>query len=329
MQRSAKRSLLHAALLLVILWAPASQADDGRWLDLTWRAPAECPMGVELEQQIVRLVGTAPRDGHTLHATVDVVADDRGWHAHMATVYGGEAGERTFDGATCHAVARAVALLIALTVDSNVSPLNEEPAPPLPPTPTPPPPASRQSDSTSRPTRLIEATRGPTVKGLVTLGPRSVIGLLRHPGFGVEIAVGARFRGVSLEIAGAGYLPETTTLPNSNVGGRFQWFTLELRACPNLTHGPLEFFACASVGVGRLSADGFGVNSPGSAATTLGTLAVGPGIGFFLSAVHRLGIASDVSYTPGHARFVLDNIGPVHQVEHIGASVRIDGTWYW
>jgi hypothetical protein len=320
MQRlTAHRIGLRLALALGMLWARSGRADEPRLLDLTWRAPAECSMGAEMERRIARLSGTAPRDRGVLRAVVDIWADERGWHAHVATDYGGEAGERTLEGPTCHAVARAAALVIALTIDSNAGHLDE----------LPPPPNGRERDSVPKPTRVTEAAHRSLVRGSVAAGPRSELGLLQSPGFGIEIALGARVPAASLEIVGAGYLPENITVPNTGVGGRFTLLTVELRACPNLLRGSIELFACASAGLGRLSAEGFGVTAPGSAATTLGILAVGPGVGFFLSPVHRLGIGGDVTYAPGRARFVLQNIGLVHQAAQIGGSARFEVTWYW
>lgn len=320
MRRSAHRSVFQAAgLALAVLQTHRSRAADARWLDLKWRAPPECPTGAEMEQQIAHLVGIGPRDRRILHAGVDISADERGWHAHVTTDYGGEPGNRAVEGASCHAVARAVALVIALDVDSGLGHLDEQRLPQTP----------REVDSSSRTPRFVETPHPPTLDGYLTVGVRSQIGLLPNLALGVGIAVGARAAGASVEVAGAGYLPETTTVPDTNVGGHFKLFTVELRVCPNLLRGSIELFGCVSAGLARLSADGFGVNSPGSAATTLGIFALGPGVGFLLSPAYRLGIGGDVSYVPGDARFVLSNIGLVHQAAKVGGSARIEGTWYW
>jgi hypothetical protein len=154
-------------------------------------------MGAQMERQIARVSGTAPRDRGVLRAVVDIAADERGWHAHVATDYGGEAGERTLEGPTCHAVARAAALVIVLTIDSNRGHLDELLAPP-----------TRERDSAPRPTPVTEASHRSSVRGSVAAGPRSEFGLLQSPGFGFEIALGARVPAASLEIVGAGYLPD-------------------------------------------------------------------------------------------------------------------------
>jgi hypothetical protein len=98
--------------------------------------------------------------------------------------------------------------------------------------------------------------------------------------------------------------------------------------CPHIVGGAFELFACGSAGLGRLSAEGFGVTAPGSAATTLGFVGLGPGVGFFFTRSHRLTLGIDGTYAPGHASFVLDNLGHVHTASRFGGSARIDLAWY-
>jgi hypothetical protein len=154
------------------------------------------------------------------------------------------------------------------------------------------------------------------------------VGLLRHPGFGLELATGARVPLGSIEIAGAAYLPDDTTVPGTAAGGRFRLLTVEARACPLIVGGAFEFFVCGSAGLGRLSAEGFGVTSPGSAATMLGFFGLGPGVGFFFTRAFRLTLGVDGTLVPGHASFVLDNVGHVHTASLLGGSVRIELAFY-
>src|SRR5882672_9283818 len=120
-------------VVAVLACSPRAFADDMPWLDLTVRAPPICPPGTEIEHEITRLVGDAPRDKGRLKATIDIAGiDDRTWRARVHTEYGGEGGERTLEGGTCRAVARAAALVVALTVDSHAG-AAEEPPPARPP----------------------------------------------------------------------------------------------------------------------------------------------------------------------------------------------------
>src|SRR5204862_7206512 len=125
-------------------------------------------------------------------------SNDQTWRARVRTEYGGAIGDRTLEGATCRAVARAAALVISLTIDSNAGRVEEPPPPPLP----------REPETAPRLPIRIPATEGAPARAFVALGPRSEIGLFPYPGFGLELALGARAPIGSFQIAGTGYLPE-------------------------------------------------------------------------------------------------------------------------
>jgi hypothetical protein len=167
------------------------------------------------------------------------------------------------------------------------------------------------------------------VHGFVALGPRTEMGLLENPGFGLELAVGARVPAGSLEIAGAWYLPQNVAVPGTSVGGRFTLLSLGGRACPRILRGPIELFLCAGGSFERLSAQGFGINLPGSNATNLFSASLGPGMDFLLARGLWLTVAGDATYTPGHAKFVLENVGPVHSAARFGATGRLALAWYF
>src|SRR5204862_3582552 len=89
--------------------------------------------GGEIEREVTRLVGATHREGGTVRAVVDVtVSNDQTWRARVRTEYGGALGDRTLEGATCRAVARASALPISLTIDSSAGTIEEPPPPPPP-----------------------------------------------------------------------------------------------------------------------------------------------------------------------------------------------------
>jgi hypothetical protein len=318
MPRVNRRLAPSFALALFALWARAGRADEGRWLDLSWQAPPECPPGAEIEREITRLVGSSPKVKGPLRAVVEVTgAGTAPWRARVRTDYAGELGDRTIEGATCRAVAKAVALVISLTIDSNAGKIDtlppprreiEQPPPPPPVFPETPPPMP--------------------LRGFVAFGPRSELGILTNPGFGLELALGARIPAVSLELAGVAYLPENMTVAGTAVGGRFTLFSIAGRVCPRIVRGAVELFVCAGGSFDRLSAQGFGVSSPGSASTSLGTVSLGPGMEFRLTHALRLLAGVEADYTPGRARFVLDNIGQVHTASQLGGSARLELAWY-
>ncbi len=309
-------------MLLAVVWAwfpRAGHADDARWLDLTWQAPPPCPAAQEIEREIARLVGNPAAERGTLRALVEVTgSDDEGWRARVRSEYAGQSGERVLSGTNCRAVAKAVALVIALTIDSNAGkrempaapPVRERevPAPAPPATPPPPPP-------------------GPS-PWFIALGPRSELGLLKEPGIGFELGLGARIPAGALELTGAAYLPQSITVQHTAAGGRFLLVGAGLRLCPRIARGGIDLFACAGASFDRLSAEGFGVTSPGSAVANLVTFMLGPRVDVALNGTLRLSFGIDANYTPGRASFVLQNIGRVHTATQLGISERLQLVWY-
>jgi hypothetical protein len=325
-----RRLASSVVLAICALATRTGRADDVRWLDLAWQAPAECPPGSEIEREIARLVGASPRVKGTLRAIVDVTgSDEQAWRARVRTDYGGEVGERTLEGATCRAVAKAAALVISLMVDSSAGKVEPAPARPPAPAPQPTPPARKEPEPPPPPPPVaIEPARGTPVRGFVAFGPRSELGLFENPGFGFELALGARVPAGSLELAAAAYLPENITAARTAAGGRFSLRSLAGRACPRVMSGDVELFACAGASFDRLSAQGFGVTNPGSAATNLITLSLGPGLDFVVTRSVRLTFGIEAAYTPGRAHFVLENVGPVHTAASLGGSARLQLVWY-
>jgi hypothetical protein len=319
--RGNRRLASSVALALSLLAPTLARAEEGRWLELSWQAPPECPPGADIEREIVRLVGTSPRVKGALRAVVDVSGDEHGWRARVRTDYAGELGDRTIEGATCRAVAKAAALVLSLTIDSNAGKVDTPP--PAPPKREPEPPPAPPPIVVPLPTPPIP------VRGFLALGPRSEMGLLQNPGFGLELAAGASVPAGSLELAGALYLPQNVTVSGTTSGGRFTLVTLGGRICPRIVRGPVELFACAGGSFDRLSAQGFGVTIPSSNATSLFTLSLGPGMDFLLARGLRLVVAADATYTPGHARFTLDNVGEVHTASRFGGTTRLQLAWYF
>jgi len=107
------------------------------FLKLDWVAPAECPTGEDVEEDVVHLLGPSPNSAETVtaRARVSKSADGR-WHVKITTT-GASGGERKLDAPSCKAAATATALVLALRIDPTL--LTKEPPPEPPPTPPPAP----------------------------------------------------------------------------------------------------------------------------------------------------------------------------------------------
>jgi hypothetical protein len=299
------------ALALTLSTVPSRAAENARSFELTWDAPPECPTAQEVERDITRLIGESSHE-RTVRASATVTGSDDDWKVRVRMETGGEISERSLSAPTCRALEKAVALVIAITIEPRAAsgepppPPPVEPPPPKPPPPPPPPPVVRE----------------PPLKWFAALGPVTEIGLLPQLGVGGELSAGLRLPIFSAELSGAMYVPESTTVKGPS-GGRFTLASGGLRACGRVLGGQVELFGCAETATNRLAGRGFGVTAPGSASTMLAGFGVGPRVDVRLSPVFLLLFDVEAIYAPGRASFVLDNVGRVYTAKHIGMSGRL------
>lgn len=101
--------------LLVLAFVPRAFADETE--GLAWSAPAECPTGEEVRRAIFEHL---PEGAAELRGEVVIEASPRGYRARL-TLEGDEGGTRELEAESCRSVARAVALVIALSVDPSAA----------------------------------------------------------------------------------------------------------------------------------------------------------------------------------------------------------------
>lgn len=154
----------------------------------------DCPDGRALDG-LIGVLSNAPEAGE-VHATVAFDHGAAGYEARLR--FGGaKEGQRTLTdtGPTCEALGRAVAITIALVLDTTA-----ERAPPIAIAPPPPEPAHAKTSG------VLSVLGGPAV-GLV--GGPSVMG-----GAALSVGVGRRLR---VEGAGQAVAPRTSTLDPGTV----------------------------------------------------------------------------------------------------------------
>jgi hypothetical protein len=105
---------------LLLATAPA-MAQSGAPLVLDWAAPVGCPTASEVQSEVERLVGTALPSGRRLWVRATLVEDAaRRWTLTLRTRVDNESGERVLSGNSCRAVADAVVLTLALTLNPEL-----------------------------------------------------------------------------------------------------------------------------------------------------------------------------------------------------------------
>lgn len=125
-----------AVALIAGLFAPAaSQAQDEAPV-VGWTAPDTCPSRAVFEAEIERILGRRPAGG----PFADITVTSRGGR-HAAVLLFGPSGSaqrrRRIEGASCEAIVRAAALIVALEIDPDALSLDVEEEPEPEPAPEP------------------------------------------------------------------------------------------------------------------------------------------------------------------------------------------------
>ena len=248
-----------------------------------WRAPPSCPTRDEVVAEIRSYVAEAEAPAQAaarakLRVEVEVTPVPRAeaWRAELRLSGGDGNSTRSFDAPDCASLARAVALVSAVTLDPVLvaGTLEREAAklaaPTTEPEPEPePPPATTEAANTTAPDLLPsslgesasvraeppEPTRALGV--VIGLGGGGGYGPLNRgsASLGAEIGVeGPRWRAL---VVGGWLPPITARLPDER-GGRLSGWWMGARGCfvARIERAELGFPTCAGIEAGQLLARG-------------------------------------------------------------------------
>lgn len=228
----------------------------------------DCPPAAEVDAWIERALGhgLAP-DSPLEGVSIEVAPDPRGGlRGSLELSWSDETERRTLRGESCHAVARASAVIVAVALDplaiaeevipepSSEPEPSPEPASPSTPSPenekTPPVEPSKTAPE-DIPRRQPQWSHRLRVAGGIDYGTLPSIGGVATVGYGAA-------RGLArLEAAVLYRTPTSARYPDMpSVGGSFQLIAGTLRACPRFVTGRLEVPVCGGVEAGSLRARG-------------------------------------------------------------------------
>ncbi len=285
------------SLALAILAAGASalaQVAPRPPIALDWQAPAECPDGSQVLEEIGRLLGTEaplPSAPVSVRAAVSRVGDS--WSIELVTKIGDSAGERSFTADTCQRLGEAAALVVALAI--RPAPPPEPPTPPAPAAPTPPPAAPRAL--ALRP--LIAAD----------------LGVLAKPGLSAGAAVGLIAGDLRFELQLARGLSQRTAFASKADASLDLQIPIsaEILGCWALNQGALEVSGCAGFQGSQLRGAAAGISDPGAGRSWwLGALG-GAALGWRLWDPVALRLEADLGLALVRPSFVVEPFGEVHR----------------
>lgn len=322
--------------LMAMGWASAVAAQPAAGFALSWSGPAGCPTAENVEGRVNALLGGGPRAGSVadVRASGQVERADNGFRLLLTMGVGTPSSSRVIEARTCEELAGAAAIAIALLARSTAedgsatSPVEDTPPSPAPEAPAPVPPPKRESTS---PKKAATAEKSPASLRLLIDAPVGAVGWgsLPSAGLGLGAAVGVRWKALRVTVRGELWQPQTRAV--SGFVSRYTLHSGRADACLiQVAHG-VELGPCLGVAAQRLAGEGLG-SETFSASSRSGFWFSGVG-GIFASlptpgfAPLRFFGAASVLVSPTRPRFVIEQLGPVHQPSL--AAPRLDLGCEW
>ena len=227
-------------------------------LRMTWDSDDAACGGDDVSARALRMVspGVVPRP---LRANVEVRHDGEQWLVRLQTESGDQSGRRILRAESCTELQQAIALLLAMAMESKGDVLPEPPPPavtePIPPPPAPvvvrAPPVPAEVDDDRATPEEEGASEGSAVGWFVRLDGKAAHGLKPGLGLGVGVAAGVRLGDFDIGASAAHWpasradasnRPGYMNLSRQDIGLRACWsawrvgaFTLAPCIAPELT----------------------------------------------------------------------------------------------
>lgn len=298
---------------------PSRSSAGGGRIELSLAGPGECPNASALHDQVQKLARLPADAPHRLeaHLLIEPTEPDRLRLLLTASLDGAAPGERTFIGASCAEVTDAAALTLALMLNPDAAPPDEEAAAPSPASALQPaaPPARERAAPSPRSAPRIHAFAGLTAGGRVGVMP-SV-----SPEAGAAVGVSLNQFSSGLGVLAAP--PQTAHTASGQFGGRFWALSGTWLACwAPLDDVTIQLGPCAGVGLTRLAGSGVGVTHPHDSETSWvsGTLGLSTALALGSRVTVRALVLGAVPAT--RPTFYLQGLGPVHQPAAVSASLQ-------
>ena len=339
---------LVVALIAVPTGASAAHEPDAgqlvrpRSYSLEWTAPPQCPSREALARSIEEMLGIAEVEDGELVVRGTVAAERGSYVLHWTTESGGQLDLREPIRSTeCRALGDAVALTVALALESQSDPTGPsssatsvEPLVPVPserrdetraaqpeatrsPTADPSHPASLRSPRRASP-RPEDPSRSFEVA--LRVAPLLAAGALPRVGGGLQAAVGLRWPSFGVDLFGVHLWPRL----NRSETGSFQLGTAGGRACGWVGRSGWGIPLCGALEAGALRAEARGLSAPRVVRAPWVATMAGAGFAFRGSAVGVSSLAEGVVALSRPQFRVGDAVVFRGPVVHLRVSVGLD-----
>jgi hypothetical protein len=330
---TAKRLGWQVLFLLLLGTAGPVAAQPTAHLSLTWDAPVGCPTRDEIHSRVDALLGggSSASSVSDVQAAGEVERSASGYRLRLSLSAGDRPTIRELRADTCDELAGAAAIAIALLARSGTTSSDstgstdaqrtqgstqDRASPTDSKTDKPDPPAKRPTTDPRDNPEEDAAARAGRLRLLID-APLGVVGWGSLPSTGLGVGAAAGIRWKALRIVAGGELWRTQTLEQSGFSMRFGLQSARAEACLTQELSGVDVGPCAGIALERLSGRGIASQTFQARSATLlwvsgtgGVVAAVPIPGF--STLRILGQAT-VRVPTRRSRFVIDQLGPVHE----------------
>jgi hypothetical protein len=312
--------LAQRAWWLLAVVAAGSFAVPVRAAELQLSAREGCADERSIREQVDRLLGRPLADVEGMAFELSLAeVDGGGVQLRLQTVYAGKAPrQRELSAASCREATDAAAVAIAMAVAERERAV----APPVEAGGSEQPAGAAEGAGGAAQTDDAEAGDEPLRLG-VGLGLALQLGALPTLAAGAQLGVGLGHGLWRLELLGALFASQETTLPGDDRGGELGLWLTAVLGCVEPDFGRVRLFGCAGFELGRLTARGLGVMNQRDGDSLWRALRVETGAAVVLfgdlRAMARLGIALPLA----RDEFVLEMDDHVHRPASLGAHALV------
>ncbi len=225
--------------------------DLDRHLALEWDAPAECPGERAVRERIRTLLRRTGEAARRVHARATVTPMPAGYSLELAFDDG---PTRVLTSETCVGLVEATSIIIALDIETHLTPAPPPAAPPSKPHRAKRPPRAKTTPSSPR--RPVRSSIG----GRVLLD----IGSLPLPTSGYRATFLFGYGAFSAEAAGTAFISRDAEGPREGTGAHVDLATGGLRICRSWEVGTavVALGTCLGGEAGSSTVMGFGITRP-------------------------------------------------------------------
>ncbi len=294
---------------VVALFASSARAQNSQpRLTFSWSSPAQCTTENDVRMRVDRILGPQSAMHENVDARAVVTESGETFRAEIQLNSAGQTSLRHVEDSSCNALADAVALIVALTVNPEAAiPPKLPETKPVEQKKTPPPPPPKKIEPASS---QVEPRR-PIYFGADFLLD---VATMKSLGAGAEVALGFNPHHAAFELSGVWLSTQDAHYPADPTQGASEYsLGAGARACWEIFDTSIDVGPCGGAELTGIFASGFGATQKTDTSVALFRALLGARAKWRFSRF-ALHLAAEAAIPFTRPSFVIDNAGNVHDV---------------